>query len=67
MKYLRIIVPVLVTALVIAFAIFSVIWLTALVPNGEWSELIKAGIVVFIVGALLCWAIVETRLILIRK
>ena len=53
MKSLRIIVPALVTALVTAFAIFSVIWLTALVPDGEWSELIKAGIVVFIVGALL--------------
>ena len=53
MKSLRIVVPVLVTALVTAIAIFSAIWLTALVPDGEWSELIKAGIVVFIVGSLL--------------
>ena len=53
MKSLRIVVPVLVTALVTAIAIFSAIWLTALVPDGEWSELIKAGIVVFIVGTLL--------------
>ena len=53
MKSLRIVVPVLVSALVTAIAIFSAIWLTALVPDGEWSELIKAGIVVFIVGSLL--------------
>ena len=53
MKSLRIVVPVLVTALVTAIAIFLAIWLTALVPDGEWSELIKAGIVVFIVGSLL--------------
>jgi len=53
MKSLRIVIPVLVTALVTAIAIFSAIWLTALVPDGEWSELIKAGIVVFIVGSIL--------------
>ena len=53
MKSLRIVVPALVSALVTAIAIFSAIWLTALVPDGAWSELIKAGIVVFIVGSLL--------------
>ena len=53
MKGLRIVTPVLVTALFTVFAIFSAIWLTSLVPAGEWSELIEAGIVVFIVGSLL--------------
>ena len=53
MKSLRVVVPVLVTALVTVIAIFTAIWLTALVPDGEWSELIKAGVVVFIVGSLL--------------
>ena len=53
MKSLRIVVPVIITALLTALAIFSAIWLTALVPGGAWSELIKAGIVVFIVGSLL--------------
>ncbi len=53
MKTLRIVVPVIITALLTAFAVFSAIWLTSLVPGGAWSELIKAGIVVFIVGSLL--------------
>lgn len=53
MKSLRVIVPVLVTAVLTALAIFAAIWLTGLVPPGAWSELIKAAIVIFIVGSVL--------------
>ena len=53
MKDLRIIIPVLVTAILTVVAIFLSIWLTGLVPSGEWSELIKAAIVIFIVGGVL--------------
>ena len=53
MQSLRIIVPVLVTAFVTAGSLFSAIWLTGLVPGGEWSEFIKGTIVVFILGCTL--------------
>lgn len=53
MKSLRIIVPVIVTALLTALAIFSALWLTGLVPAGPWAELIKAAIVIFIIGSAL--------------
>ena len=53
MKSLRIVIPVLITAFLTAIAIFSAVWLTGLVPAGAWSELIKASIVIFIIGATL--------------
>ncbi len=53
MKSLRIVIPALITAFLTAIAVFSAIWLTGLVPAGAWSELIKASIVLFIIGATL--------------
>jgi len=53
MKSMRIIVPLLITAILTVFAILCAIWLTGLVPAGPWSELIKAGIVIFIIGTTL--------------
>ena len=41
------------TVLLTALAILSAFWLTGLVPTGEWSRLIKAAILVFIVGSTL--------------
>ncbi len=53
MKSLRVIVPIIVTVVVTVLGVLSAIWLSSLVPDGEWSELIKAGIVIFIIGSLL--------------
>ncbi len=50
---LRIIVPAAVTVLLTALAVLSAYWLTGLVPPGEWSRLMKAAILVFIVGSTL--------------
>lgn len=53
MKGLSILVPALVTAVLTALAVFSAIWLMGLVPPGPWADLIKAGIVIFIIGSTL--------------
>lgn len=54
MRSLRVIVPLLVTAVLTAVCILLAGWLTGLVPAGEWAGLIKAGIVVAVVtGTLL--------------
>ena len=53
MKGLRIIVPAFITILLIALAVVSAIWLTGLVPAGEWAEFIEAGIVILIIGTVL--------------
>jgi len=53
MKSLRIFIPFLITAILTVLAILSAIWLTGLVPAGPWAELIKAGIVIFIIGTTL--------------
>jgi len=66
MKSLRIIIPVLITAFVTAIAIFSAVWLTGLVPAGPWSELIKAAIVIFIIGStlvIIAWSAYFTYII----
>jgi hypothetical protein len=66
MKSLRIIIPVLITAILTALAIFSAIWLTGLVPAGPWSELIKAAIVLFIIGStllIIAWSAYFTYII----
>jgi len=42
-----------ITILLTALAVISAIWLAGLVPAGEWAEFIKAGIVIFIIGAVL--------------
>ncbi len=53
MKYLRFVIPALITALLTVLAVFSAIWLTGLVPAGPWAGLIKAAIVIFIIGSTL--------------
>ena len=53
MSKLSIIVPALITAVITVLGIFAAIWLTGLVPAGPWAELIKAAIVIFIIGSLL--------------
>ena len=49
MKHLRIIVPVVATVGLTVGAIFLAKWLVGLVPAGTWSELIKAGIIIFVI------------------
>ena len=51
MKSLRVLVPLGATALLTVLAVYSAIWLTGLVPAGPWAELLKAGIVLFIIGS----------------
>ncbi len=51
MKSLRVLVPLVVTAILTVLAVFSAIWLTGLVPAGPWAELLKASIVIFIIGS----------------
>ena len=51
MKSLKVLVPLVVTALLTVLAVFSAIWLTGLVPAGPWASLLKAGIVIFIIGS----------------
>ena len=51
MKSLRVIVPVIVTAILTVLAVYAAIWLTGLVPAGPWAELLKAAIVLFIIGS----------------
>lgn len=53
MKGLRIIVPALITAMLTAIGVLAAVWLTGLVPAGEWAEIVKAAIVVFVIGSLL--------------
>jgi len=49
MKHLRIIIPVVATVGLTVGAIFLAKWLVGLVPAGAWSELIKAGIIIFVI------------------
>jgi hypothetical protein len=53
MKGLSVIIPAGVTAFLTALAVLCAIWLTGLVPEGEWARLLKAGIVIFIIGSTL--------------
>jgi hypothetical protein len=53
MKGLSVIVPAVVTVVLTALAVLSAFWLTGLVPDGPWVRLIKAGIVIFIIGSTL--------------
>ena len=52
MKSLRIIVPLGVTAIITVLAILAALWLASMVPAGEWSQLLKAGIVIFVIGTI---------------
>ena len=53
MKYIKISVPILGTGALTAGCVYLAIWLTGLVPDGEWASLIKAMLVVgVIIGAL---------------
>jgi glucan phosphoethanolaminetransferase (alkaline phosphatase superfamily) len=66
MKSLRVVVPLIATVLLTVLAVFSAVWLTGLVPAGSWSELIKAGIVIFIIGSAiisLAWSAYFTYII----
>ncbi|MFH0769043.1 MAG: hypothetical protein V1932_05705 [Chloroflexota bacterium] len=51
MKALRIVIPVSVTCLTTVVIVLVTIWLTRLVPAGEWSGFLRALIIVAIVGA----------------
>jgi hypothetical protein len=53
MKFLRIFIPVLVTAGLTVLCIFVARWLTGMVPAGEWADLIKAAIIIFVVASAL--------------
>ena len=53
MRFLRIFIPVLVTAGLTVLCIFVARWLTGMVPDGEWAELIKAAIIIFVVASAL--------------
>ena len=66
MKHLRYIVPAIVTIVITAIAVLAAVWLTGLVPKGEWSELIKAAIIIFIIGStlfVLAWSAYFTYII----
>jgi hypothetical protein len=66
MKGLSVIMPAVVTAMLTVLAVFSAIWLTGLVPDGNWSDLIKAGIVIFIIGStivVIAWSAYFTYII----
>lgn len=49
MKYLNIIIPAIATVALTVGAIFLARWLMGLVPPGSWSDLIKAGIFLFVI------------------
>ena len=49
MKYLNIIIPASVTVALTVGAILLAGWLMKLVPAGSWSQLIKAGIIIFVI------------------
>lgn len=53
MKHLKYIIPIIVVILITVFTVIAALWLIGLVPGGEWSDLIKAAIVVFIIGSIL--------------
>jgi len=53
MKNLRVIIPVVATVGLTVGAIFLARWLVGLVPPGNWSELIKAGIIIFVIVCVL--------------
>ncbi len=53
MRFLRIFSPALTTAGLTILCILLAKWLTGLLADGEWSELIKAAIIVFVVASAL--------------
>lgn len=53
MRFLRILIPALVTAGLTVLCIMVARWLTGMVPAGDWSELIKAAIILFVVASAL--------------
>ncbi len=57
MKYLRWVVPAIATIVLTFVFVVVASWLTRLVPSSDWSDLIKAAIVVSIIlGTLLAIA-----------
>lgn len=66
MKSLRWFVPLVATAILTVLAVYAAIWLTGLVPAGPWAELLKAAIVIFIIGSAiisLAWSAYFTYII----
>jgi hypothetical protein len=66
MKGLSVIIPAGVTAVLTVLAVFSAVWLAGLVPDGDWASLIKAGIVIFIIGStivVIAWSAYFTYII----
>lgn len=54
MKYVRVAIPFLATGVLTVGSVYLAIWLTGLVPDGEWASLIKGLLVVgVIIGALI--------------
>ena len=53
MRYLQVLVPAIVTVVLTVVCIMVANWMTGLVPAGEWSELLKAGIIVFVIASAL--------------
>jgi len=53
MKYIKVAVPIFGVGVLTVCSIYLAIWLTGLVPDGEWASLIKGLLVVgVIIGAL---------------
>ena len=53
MRFLRILIPALVTAGLTVLCIMVARWLTGMVPAGDWADLIKAAIILFVVASAL--------------
>jgi hypothetical protein len=53
MKALRIGIPVITTVVTTVIVVLIAVWLTGLVPDGEWAGFLKAAIIVILVGATL--------------
>ncbi len=53
MRSLKVIVPAVVTSCLTVGCIYLAIWLTSLVPGGEWAGLIKAILILSVVAAAL--------------
>ena len=66
MRGLSVIIPAVVTAVLTVLAVFSATWLTGLVPDGAWADLIKAAIEIFIIGStivVIAWSAYFTHII----
>ena len=53
MKAIRVMIPMITTAITTAIVVLVSVWLTGLVPTGEWSKFLEALIIIVVVGATL--------------